>query len=337
MTSRTSTRLLLIVLAALTAVSVVVSAQQKDSVAAKAAAGLPERIWQDPGAMASLDMVHGAGGKARAPDSAKTFTFVSEDPGGSSPKLEVVAEDGVVWKVKLGPESQSETAATRFLWAAGYFVETGHYIAGLKVLGLPVLRRGQEFVSPGGVVRGARLERKPAPGEKLGNWDWFDNPFLGRRELNGLRVMMSLLNNWDLKQINNTIYLVDGGRYYTLSDLGATFGNTGNALTRSKGMPEEYQDSKFIARDTPDFMDFVLHSRPFFLGAVGVTHYRDRTRMEQITRHIPRADARWLGQRLSTLTDGQIRDIFRAAGYEAGDVEMLTRTIRLRIAALESL
>jgi len=336
MTSPTRTTLLLFV--ALTAVSVAVSAQKKDTFAAKAAAaGLPERIWQDPGDIAALDMVHGADGKARAPDSAETFTFVSEDPGGSSPKLVVADEEGVEWKVKLGPESQSETAATRFLWVAGYFVETGHYIAELKVLGLPVLRRGQEFVSAGGVVRGARLERKPAPGEKLGNWDWFDNPFLGGRDLNGLRVMMSLLNNWDLKQVNNTIYLVDGARYYTVTDLGATFGNTGNALTRSKGMPEEYQDSKFIAKDTPDFIDFVLHSRPFFLGVVGVSHYRDRTRMEHITRQIPRADARWLGQRLSTLTDGQIRAVFRAAGYGTGDVEILTRTIRLRIAALESL
>lgn len=335
MTSPTRTSLLLIV--ALTAVSVAVSAQKKDTFAAKTAAGLSERIWQDLGDVASLDMVHGAGGKARAPDSAERFTFVSEDPGGSSPKFEVVDEDGVEWKVKLGPESQSETAATRFLWAAGYFVDAGHYIAELKVAGLPVLRRGQEFASAGGVVRGARLERKPVPAGKVGNWDWFDNPFLGRQELNGLRVMMSLLNNWDLKQVNNTIHLVDGERRYTVTDLGATFGNTGNALTRSKGMPVEYQDSKFIAKDSPDFIDFVLHSRPFFLGVVGVTHYRDRTRMEQITRHIPRADARWLGQRLSKLTDGQIRDAFRAAGYGTGDVEILTRTIRLRIAALESL
>ena len=59
--------------------------------------------------------------------------------------------------------------------------------------------------------------------------------------------------------------------------------------------------------------------------------------MEKITKHIPRADASWLGQRLSLLTEGQIRDGFRAAGYGAGDVETLTRTIRQRIAALEAL
>ena len=62
----------------------------------------------------------------------------------------------------------------------------------------------------------------------------------------------------------------------------------------------------------------MLHSRPFFLSAVSrVPNYRERTRMEKITRHIPRADAKWLGQRLSMLTDDQIRDGFRAAGYDA--------------------
>jgi hypothetical protein len=320
------------------AVSVVASAQQKNPDAANvAAAGLPDRIWRDAGDMASLDLVHGAGGKARAPDPAETFTFVSEDSGGSSPKLVVVDDKRVEWKVKLGPESQSETAAARLLWAAGYFVENGHYIAELKVLGLPVLRRGQEFVSSAGLVRGVRLERKPAPDAKLGTWDWFDNPFVGQREFNGLRVMMALLNNWDLKDDNNAIHVVNGERRYTVTDLGATFGNTGNVMTRSKGMPEEYEQSTFIANAKPDVIDFVLHSRPFFLGAVGVTHYRDRTRMEQITRQIPRADARWLGRRLSRLTDTQIRAVFRSAGYEPDDVAILTRTIRQRLASLKAL
>jgi hypothetical protein len=40
----------------------------------------------------------------------------------------------------------------------------------------------------------------------------------------------------------------------------------------------------------------VMHSRPFFLAVFNFPKYRERTRMEQITKHIPRADARWLGQ-----------------------------------------
>ena len=335
---RTALKLCAILMLAVAALSASATAQKKDTSAKKAnAANLPERIWRDPGNMASLDLMYGAGGKAHAPDPRGTFTFVKENTDGTSPKFDVADGQGVEWKVKLGQESQSETAATRFLWAAGYFTDEDYYLAELTVKRLPTLRRGQEFVSSGGIVHGARLERKPATVKKLGNWDWFDNPFLGRRELNGLRVMMSLLNNWDLKKVNNSIYVVSGERHYVVSDVGATFGKTGNELKRSRDVPDDYEDSKFIAKVTPDFIDLVLHSRPFFLGAVDVPNYRERTKMEEITKHIPRADAKWLGQRLSKLTDDQIRDGFRAAGYGAGDVETLTNTIRKRIAALEAL
>ena len=147
---------------------------------------------------------------------------------------------------------------------------------------------------------------------KEGAWDWFDNPFVDGRELNGLRVMMSLLNNWDLSE--GTIRLskeaVSAGIWSPTS--GATFGNTGNSLTRSKSVPEDYAESTFVEKTTPGFVDFVMHSRPFFLSAVNVPNYRDRTRMEQVTKHIPRADAEWLGRRLSRLSGEQIRDAFRA-------------------------
>ena len=322
---------------AVAACSVGVSAQTTKLAARQAAASLPEMIWQDPGDVASLNLVYGSGGRALAPDPAGTFTFVKEDLGGTSPKFDVTDGQGVEWKAKLGAEVQSETAATRFLWAAGYFVDDDYYLAAITVQGLPVLRRGQKFVSAGGIVHAVRLERKRTAVKKLGDWDWFDNPFVGQREFNGLRVMMSLLNNWDLKPVNNSIYAVDGERRYVVSDVGATFGNTGNALTRSKGVPSDYERSKFVAQVTPEYVDFVMHSRPFFLSVFELGNYHFRTRMEAITKHIPRADARWLGQRLSLLTDDQIRDAFRAAGYGPGDVEALTSAIRARIVALAAL
>jgi len=302
-----------------------------------ASAATPDRIWRDPGDIASLDLTYGAGGRANAPSPTGTFTFVQEDATASSPKFEVVDGRGVTWKVKLAPESQPETAATRLLWAAGYFVDDDYYAAELTVTGLPPLHRGQEFVSAGGVVRGVRLERKREAATKIGDWGWFDNPFVGQRELNGLRVMMALLNNWDLKQVNNAVYAVDGEHHYAVSDAGATFGKTGSKGLRTKGVPTDYADSSFIAKDGPDLVNFAMESRPFFLSMFAVGNYRERTRMEQITRHIPRADAKWLGQRLSRLTDRQIRDGFRAAGYGADDIEILTKTVRQRIQALEAL
>ena len=59
--------------------------------------------------------------------------------------------------------------------------------------------------------------------------------------------------------------------------------------------------------------------------------------MEQITKHIPRADALWLGRRLAMLSEDQIRDGFRAAGYAPGQIEVYTQAIRKRIAGLNAL
>jgi hypothetical protein len=334
---------LLLTFAALATTPAGLTAQKPTANPAKAAAKLaaadklPARIWRDPGPIASLNMVYGIGGKAHAPDPAGTYTFVKEDLEQTSPKFVVTDAQGVEWKVKLGEEPQSETAATRFLWAAGYFVDEDYYLAEFPVKNMPKLERGQQYVSDG-IVHRARLERKLTSVKKLETWSWFNNPFSGQRELNGLRVMMSLLNNWDLKEINNSVYAVDGERHYVVSDAGATFGSTGNALTRSKSVPKDYAESKFIAKTTPGFIDFVLHSRPFFLDAPAEPgNYSDRTKMEQITKHIPRADAKWLGERLAMLSDVQIRDAFRTSGYEGADLDLLVNTIKQRIAALKAL
>jgi hypothetical protein len=73
------------------------------------------------------------------------------------------------------------------------------------------------------------------------------------------------------------------------------------------------------------------------LSAINVPNYIDRTRMEQITKHIPRADAKWLGHRLSMLSKKQIRDGFRAGGYTHEEIEMYTQAMRKRIAELNAL
>jgi hypothetical protein len=335
---RTKSRLCVMLVLALLALPASSTAQKKDPDKHKnGGASLPDVIWRDPGDEAALNLFYGAGGKAHAPDPNAAFTFVKEDPAATSPKFDVTDEHGVRWKVKLGEEPESETAATRFLWAAGYFVDEDYYLAELHVVGLPPLHRGAAFVSGNGEVHRARLERKPKEVKNVGTWDWFVNPFLDKRELNGLRIMMSLLNNWDVAQTNNSIDDVGGNRRYLVSDMGATLGNTGNIFTRSKSTPRDYAESTFIGATTPDFIDFVLHSRPFLLSAINVANYRARTRMEQVTRHIPRADARWLGHRLSLLSEKQIRDGFRAGGYTQDEVEIYTRAMRKRIAELAAL
>jgi hypothetical protein len=297
-------------------------------------AGSPAVIWHDRGDAAALDLMGGSGGKDREPGI--NFKFIKESQNGTSPKFEVEDENGARWKVKLGVEAKAETAASRLLWAAGFFVDEDYYRPQIRVHELKRLARGQEFVSNGDTVTGARLERALS-GESQ-DWSWYDNPFVGTREFNGLRVMMALVNNWDLKQINNGSSSARAGEgQYRITDLGATLGRTGNSFSRTKGVMKDYEETRFIEKVTPTYVDFVMHSRPFFLSVFNLPNYRFRTRMESVAKRIPIDDARWIGNRLGQFSTGQIGDCFRAAGFSPTDVDAYTRVVVQRIAALKKL
>jgi hypothetical protein len=292
-------------------------------------------IWQDRGDAAALDLSTGPSGAGREPGT--RLAFIKESSGGTSPKFEVQDERGITWKVKLGEEAKSETAAARLLWAAGYIVDEDYYRSTMQVAGLTRLKRGQEFVSNGDTVAGARLERGMLD-EATTTWSWYDNPFIGTREFNGLRVMMALINNWDLKEINNGA-TGSGGRprEYGVMDLGATFGRTGNNLRRSKGVAADYAATTFIEKVTPTHVHLRVDSRPFFLTIFNVRNYKFRTRMESVARDIPIADARWVGDRLGRLSAAQVSDAFRVAGFSPADVDVYTTVVMRRIAALQAL
>ena len=115
-------------------------------------------IWQDRGDAAALDLVGGPGGKDHEPGT--NFTFIEEiGLGGTSPKFEVGTNTESGGRSKLGEEAQSETAATRLLWAAGYLVDEIYYRP-RSVSGLPGARsRAGVRVGGDGVVTGVRLER----------------------------------------------------------------------------------------------------------------------------------------------------------------------------------
>jgi hypothetical protein len=298
-------------------------------------AGTTVALWRDWGDVAALDLLNGPGGIEHQPGT--SFKFIKETIGGTSPKFEVEDENGARWKVKLGHEAKSETAATRLVWAAGYNADEDYYRPQIRVQGMKPLSRGKEYVSDGGIVREARLERQDGR-KKLINWSWYTNPFVGTREFNGLRVMMALINNWDLKENNNDVYDAGGpeGRH-VISDLGASFGRTGNSFARSRGVMKDYVETKFVKKVTPKDVDLVMHSRPFFLTIFNFPYYRTRTRMESVTKHIPLADARWLGNRLGQLSPEQIRNCFRAAGFSPEEVEGYAKVVMQRIEALKKL
>ena len=290
-------------------------------------------LWRQPYDIKTRDLFYGPGGQAGQPR--PPFRFIEEDRDGSNPKFAVIDSRGVRWKVKLGEEGRPETTATRLLWAVGYHSDINYYLPRVRVAGLPKLSRGQKYVSPDGTIHGARFERAF---KKLDDWSWFNNPFVGTREFDGLRVMMALMNNWDLKQQNNGIY--EAGpreQRYVVSDLGGTFGRTGGDWTRSKGEVDDFVQSKFIDKASNREVDFVLNSRPPILYALAVPYYRNRVRMEKVSEDIPRSHARWIGQWLSQLSHNQIRDAFRAAGYPLTEVNAYTHKVRERISQLNRL
>jgi hypothetical protein len=336
---------LAVALVFVTAVPVSLDAARKGAAASVEVTGTDILVlWSEPSDLASRDLFNGPGGKNHAPGSGP-FTFIREDAGGTNPKFIVIDAQGVRWVAKLGPEARAETAATRLVWAAGFFADEDYFVPTLHVRGLPAhLRRGGEFVSTGGTVSNVRLERwraKPA-----GRWRWRDSPFAGTRELNGLRVMMALINNWDLKDSNNAVYIVDDPgnrslrkRVYVVSDLGSSFGTEGLSLprSRSKGNIASYTHSRFVRKVASGYVDFGVPETPNLIYLFTPQEFFPRLRQRWIGRHIPRSDVKWIGGILARLSDKQIRDAFRAAGYSPGEVNGFTETVRNRIAALEDL
>ena len=292
-------------------------------------------LWRLPERVSSRDLFYGPGGREHQPQG--PFVFVKEDTDGSNPKFEIRDAKGTTWRVKLGEEARPETAATRLLWAVGYFADETYLVPKLMVGGLKELKRGQELVSPGGVVQSACLERKDSGQKKIGDWDWKNNPFVGKREFDGLRVLMALMNNWDLKASNNAIYDVNGEQRYVVSDVGGTFGRTGSNFTRSKGDIDDYSQSKFIKRVSGKGVDFYLASRPFFLTAVYWPYYQDRAEMEDIVEDIPLPHVEWIQLYLNQLSSKQLETAFRAAGYSDNEVAAFVSAVQRRIRELATI
>lgn len=301
-------------------------------------------IWNNPGNISKRNLLYGPGSPEKAPTG--PFTFVEEDKGGESPKFVVRDAGGTLWTIKLGPEAQAETVSTRLVWAVGYFAEEAYYVDEVRIDNLPRLSRGQDYIA-GGVVRGARFEPKRPSMKRGSTWSWHKNPFDNTRELSGLKVLMILLNNFDARPENNRIIYVDGARgteaHYYVTDLGATLGRAGGlGGTRTKNDLADFLSTKFVrgvdARD--GVVEFDYDTRPSGLGHLSVLHpfyYRHEVKKEKAMRGIPVAHARWIGSSLSQLSDEQLRDAFRAAGYSENIRESYVGALRERINQLTKL
>jgi hypothetical protein len=270
-------------------------------------------LWKTPSDISTRDLYLGPGGERMKPD-LRRVKFIKEEKTGHSKKYRIRDAAGKVWIAKLGSESQSETAAVRLLWAVGYEGEVNYLVPRLTIPGQ-------------GTFENVRLEARPSSEKRIGEWKWDENPFIRKPEFQGLKVMMLLLSNWDIKDSNNEIIRVKGTKTlrYIISDLGATFGKTGNLpvlwrFTRSRNKPEDYEKAKFIE------------------GVKGnVVNFRYGGKKREIFDDITIDQAKWIGGWLSQLSREQIIDAFRAANYNAEEVQMLTDAVQDRIDQLVNL
>ncbi|MBS1813459.1 MAG: hypothetical protein JSS87_01140 [Acidobacteria bacterium] len=298
-------------------------------------------LWHDPSEISSLDLFYGQGGKKGQP--VPPFRFIEEDHNHSTPKMDVRDARGKKWRAKLGHEARPEVVASRLLWAVGYFANDDYVLPKATIEGIH-MRRGRQYIH-GEEVENVRFARKPNGQKKIAIWRWRENPFAGTREWNGLRVMMAVLNSWDLKDDNNYVYSdrKNDREIFLVSDVGTAFGRTGLHFTNapSKDNVQAYIHSKFITKVTDKTVSFATpapsYSLLFETLGIAMKQFFKRQGMLWIGKDIPCEDARWIGGLLGQLSHQQLVDAFRAGNYPPDEVELFVSEVEKRIAALKKL
>ena len=283
-------------------------AQKKASRSASNASGI---LWQNVN-IRNQDLFQGPEGRSGMPDLSR-ITFVRQEKGGYSTKYRIRDGANRVWVAKIGKEAQSETAAVRLLSGIGYRTETVYLVPRLTIPGK-------------GTFSNVRLEARPESIDRGKEWKWSDNPFVGTNQLQGLKLMMALFNNWDMKNANNVILKSENNRFYVISDLGATFGKMGVSgfplfrwIGRTRNEPNDYFKSDRFVKSVKD-------------GRVKIA-FNGKNSGE--LKNISVGHARWLADLLTQLSDWQIRDAFRAANYTPGEIDLLTRAFKSRVMQLD--
>jgi len=272
-------------------------------------------LWEQ-GDISSRDLFYGPGGREMLPDVSKV-TFEKEETEGYNKKYRIKDANGRKWIAKLTRETQSEVAAVRLVWALGYKTEINYFVPSITIPGK-------------GTFKNVRLEARPENIERLDEWKWEDNPFTGTNQLQGLKIMMVFLKNWDIYDLQNKVLKVQTPEgvqtQYIISDLGGTLGRLGNnnfplfyRLGRSIGKPEHYADTKLIKDVDHQVIEL---------------EYKGKNR--QIFEDITVGNAKWLYNLMSQLSDKQIADAFRAANYKPKEVKLFVKGVKDKIKELGS-
>jgi hypothetical protein len=292
------------------------------------------RIWRDPGAIERLDLAAGPGGPDHRP--APPFTFIEEHGDGSQPCVSIRDARGRRWRVKWGHEVSCETFAVRFASAIGYFAETTHRVDSGTIAAAGPLSRARGSIAADGRFSDARFELDDPGVRKLfeeHSWAWNDNPFVGTRELDGLKIAVMLLSNWDTKDrrdvargSNTAIFehRRSGWRreaQYLVTDWGGSMGKWG---------------SSFVTRGRWDVAGFESQTPAFVTGVQDgcVTFGYVGQRTADVATGIRIEHAAWFHRYARRLTRHQLVAALEASGATADEAVRFADSLLDRIAQI---
>ena len=241
---------------------------------------------------------------------------------------------GVEWQVKGGPEARAEASSRGSPHLSGITLTQFALLQAGGSKGASAAQRAAGFISPDGTFTYAGFERRDPAAHFLKDedWTWLNNPFVGTRELNGLKILIMLVSDWDNKDSRDTgrgsntgiIEVEKNGRmqrFYYVSDWGQSLGTWGRYWRRYWGRSNWKCDG--YTRQTSDFIKGVNGDRVTF--GYGGQHTTDFS--NDISRH----DISWLMERLGRISDDQVRAGFRASGASDSETECFARALRQRI------
>jgi len=291
------------------------------------------RIWHEVHTEEANELRYGPGGAGYVP--APPFEFVEELMTGSHPGVAVRDANQRLWRVKWGDEAKPESFCARFAAACGYFGEVTHYVASGRIDGVTTLTRARAAVRENGSFTEARFELEDRSVRMLfdeHSWAWNDNPFVGTRQLDGLKIVVMLLSNWDSKDrrdvsrgSNTAIFEYPVSRFasearYLITDWGGAMGKWGTTV---------------VSRDRWDVAGFEAQT-PGFVAAVhdGVVDFGYQGQRSEIGRGIPVTHVHWFYRKARRITESALRTGLRASGATEEEAARFARALIARIDAL---